>query len=302
MTIHDAWQVLDAHVSAGLPLYGVVVDRLGEPPAARRYRSDDRENVYSGAKTFTSLAVGIACDRGLLGLDDCVLDHLPQYAATAAEGVEALTVRHLLTMTSGNEFGLFTPEQKRSDDIARAFLAAPLKHPPGSRFEYSSGCSYMLGRLVERVSGRTLRDFAVEALFAPLDIWNPLWATCPRGHTWGGAGLHLTTGEFARVGGLLLREGEWQGRRLVSQAWVRAMHAERVDSSVWTDDPEGTGYGLHVWHCSYPGAYRADGRYGQHSVVVPDRGLAITVTAHHEGDANETLGVLWDAVLPALEA
>lgn len=294
-------------VHAGLPVRGIVLDRLGRRAVARGFgadgganRPESRVNVHSAAKTFTGVAVGIARDEGLLGLDDLVLDHLPHLRARAAPAASGLTVRHLLTMTPGTDHTLFVERERRAADIAGDFVGGPFVAAPGTRFAYSSSCSYLLGLIVERRSGERLRDYAGRRLFGPLGIRDPRWDACPRGHTWGGTDLHLTTAEYARLGALLLRGGTLDGRRIVSTEWVRLMASETVDSSGWTPDVEGRRYGLHVWRCTPPGSFRADGRYGQHCVVLPHHGAAITVTAHHEGDTHEILRCLWSDVLPAL--
>ncbi|WP_232548338.1 serine hydrolase domain-containing protein [Propioniciclava soli] len=296
----DLLEHFSVRVRGGLPVYGITVDRLAAPLVARQYRADERVNLYSAAKTFTSLAVGIARDEGLLDLDDRALDLLPAPARRPSAEASDVTVAHLLTMTPGHEHTLFTDEELRSDDILGDFWAGPFVAEPGTRFHYSSACSYVLGRIVEHRSGEPLRDYLDQRLFGPLGIWNPLWASCPRGHTWGGTGLHLTTREFARLGALLLRRGHVDGRRLVSEEWVDLMASATVDSSGWTPDVEGRRYGLHVWLCTPPGAYRADGRYGQHCVVLPEHAAAVTVTAHHEGDTHEILRAVWDDLLPSL--
>lgn len=292
----DAQSLLDHfedRVRHGLPVHGVVVERVGEEPLKRMFRAEERENVYSGAKTFTALGIGIARDAALLELDDPVLSHFPDYRGAAAPGVEEMRLWHLLTMTSGSPYTLFTPEEKQVSDIVGNFLSKQ-RNRPGARFEYSSGCSYLLSRVISRVTGMSLSDYLVNRLFTPLGIWNPLWGSCPEGYTWGGTDLHLTTAEYARLGSLLLGNGEFKGHRIVSREWIELMRNTRVDSTVWTDDPEGTGYGLHVWHCSPEGVYRADGRYGQHCVIMPAHGACVTVTAHHEGRANDILDVIWE--------
>ncbi|HEX5594918.1 MAG TPA: serine hydrolase, partial [Micromonosporaceae bacterium] len=84
-----------------LGVVGVHVYIHGQAEIGYRSRVDDRDNVHSISKTVTAFAIGIARDEGRLNLDDAVLSHLPELAETAAPRVEEITVRHLLTMTSG---------------------------------------------------------------------------------------------------------------------------------------------------------------------------------------------------------
>lgn len=280
-----------------LGVYGVHLHREGHDPVEHRFRSDDPVHLYSGSKTFTALAVGMARSEGLLGLDDAVVDHFPRRGH--ADGAEAMTVRHLLQMTSGNP--VTWSGQVEEPDLLGAFLAAPLVAEPGSRFAYSNACSYVLGRVVHAVSGQDLRDFLLPRLFAPLGIRNPQWMRCPAGYSLGGVGLHLRTSEFARLGQLLLQDGRWDDRRLVPAEFVERMRTDVVDCSTFSEDPESSaGYGYQVWRCTVADAWRADGKYGQFSIVLPRHRAVVTVTAHHEGAANDILRAVWDEVLPLL--
>lgn len=282
-----------------LGLYGVHVFIEGVGEREHRFRSDDFVHVFSCSKTFTALAIGMLVGSGDLGVQDRLVEHVTPVAAPA-RGVEEITVEHLLTMTSGSSMTCFTPEEKLADDVAAAFLTAPLTSAPGERFAYSNGSTYMLARIVEHVTGEDLRDFLMPRLFEPMGILNPQWFRCRRGHSWGAFGLHLRTSELARLGRLLLQRGVWDARTLVPEEWVDAMHGSWIPTDR-PEDPEVGRYGYQVWKCSPAGAWRADGNFGQFSVVLPEERSVITVTAHLEGGRmHAILPALWRDVLPAV--
>ncbi len=282
-----------------LGVYGIQVHREGHEPVEHRFRNDDVVHLYSGSKTFTAVAVGMAENEGLLSLEDPVVGFFPELEH--ADGVEQMTVRHLLQMSSGNTFTWWGPGQAEEPDLLAGFLRSELVAEPGTRFEYSNGCSYVLSRIVHAVSGHDLRDYLLPRLFAPLGIRNPQWMRCPLGYSQGGVGLRLRTGEFARLGRLLLQDGRWEAASLVPAGFVERMRDDVVDSSAFSPDPESSaGYGYHVWRCTVDDAWRADGKYGQFSVVLPRRRAVVTITAHHEGTANDILRAVWEELLPLL--
>ncbi|WP_439689158.1 serine hydrolase domain-containing protein [Curtobacterium sp. SP.BCp] len=268
---------LDRFVAAvdaeGLGAYGVHV-RVGDDEVAHRWRSDDRENVYSVSKGVCALAVGIAVDEGLLTLDTRVPELLPD--VQLGEGVDRVSVRHLLTMTSGIDFAWFGDEPVPGDDLAATMLALPATGT-GERFRYTDSSPYVAMRMLAAVVG-DVRDWLLPRLFDPLGIDNPQWHRCPLGFVVGGSGLELRTSELARIGRLLRDRGSFAGQQLVSASWVDGMHAGWVEAG--TDGPF-TRYGLAVWDGPGP-AWRLDGRYGQYVVVDQDRDAVVTVTAHEE--------------------
>jgi len=254
--------------------------------------------VFSVSKTFTSVAVGIARGEGLLDLDDPVLRHLPGLADTAAAGTATLTVRHLLSMTAGNELRWDDPDMDWSGDPARAFLAAPLLAAPGTRYAYRGMCSYLLGRVVHAVSGADLREYLLPRLFEPLGIANPQWHRCPLGFPLGAVGLHLRTEEMCRLGQVLLDGGVHQGRQLVPADYVAAMPA--VATPTGREHPDNSAYGLHCWPCARDGAWRMDGIRGQFVVILPRHRACIAVTADYDGATTDILDAIWADLVPAL--
>ncbi len=289
----------------GFGVYGVTVYRKGRGEVSHRWRADDRVCLFSGSKTFTSVGVGICRDEGLLKLTDTALSFFPEYRDIASGRSEAITIRDLLHMSSGKNVFYFSgdEQEKETNDWAKLFFLDPMKCEAGSEFFYSNACTYMLSRIVEKVSGLTLRDYLIPRVFNPLGIFNPQWHTCPDGHTLGATGLYLTTGEFSKLGLLLLNGGVHEDTRIVSEAYLNEAVTDIISTANSSYDPgECTnGYGYQLWRCSYKGAYRADGKYGQFSVVFPEREAVVTVTSHEEYRTADILRAIYNDIIPYLD-
>lgn len=257
----------------GLGAYGVHV-LIGGDEAEHRWRSDDRENIYSVSKGVCALAVGMAIDEGVLSLETSVAESLP--SMERGPGVDAVTVRHLLTMSSGIDFAWFGDHPVPWPDLAQEMLRRPTRGA-GVVFQYSDASSYLAMRVLGSAVG-DVRDWLMPRLFDPLDVENPQWHRCPRGWIVGGSGLELRTGELARIGRLLRDRGRWGERQLVDASWIDRMH------STWVETGNGSPferYGLAVWD-GPGGCWRLDGSYGQYVLVDERRDAVITITAHEE--------------------
>lgn len=252
-----------------LHAYGIHV-LIGDDQAEHRWRSDDRVNVYSVSKGVSALAAGIAIDEGILSLDARAVDLIR--ADELGEGVESVTLQHLLTMTSGIDFAWFGDQPVTWPDLAGEMLRRPSRGA-GEAFQYSDASTYLAMRMLGAIVG-DVRDWLLPRLFDPLGIHNPQWHRCPLGWIVGGSGLELRTEELARIG-RVLRD---RGGAIVSGEWVDRMHADWVRSGA---DGDFTRYGLAVWQG--PGrCWRLDGRYGQYVIVDEDTDAVVTITAHEE--------------------
>ncbi len=281
-----------------LDVYGIHLWQRGQE-LTFRWRSDDAVCLYSGSKAFTSVACGICQDEGRINLEDHWLDYFPELKGTAAPGTERQTIRDLLHMQSGKQ-DLPLDRRDASQDMLCAWAAEPLTEEPGTQFRYVNLCTYTVGRIVEKVSGANLRDYLLPRLFLPLDIPNPQWHTDALGHTLACTGLYLRTAEFAKIGRLLLQNGVWEGKQIVSEGYATAMHEDIVDNSGEADPENRAGYGYQIWRCTSPGVYRADGAYGQFSIVIPDREAVVTLTSHNEHGQNEIIRAVEEDILPKL--
>ncbi|MGP9538131.1 serine hydrolase domain-containing protein [Brachybacterium sp. AOP43-C2-M15] len=275
--------------------------RRGHEDIAHRVVEDTVENVYSVSKTVTALAIGIAVHEGLLDPEDRLVDHLPAPDGGYGDGVDAVRIRHLLTMTSGSPVLGFLDEEREHPDLTALILGTALTAAPGERWEYSNGSIFLLSRLIAERSGQTMRDWLMPRLFEPLGILNPQWHTTRDGHTWGATGLHLRSGQLARIGRLLLDGGEHEGTPLVPADWIATMHAERTWVPTGDPEPESARYGYGVWNCTPEGEWRADGAYGQFLLVMPAQQAVLTITSHLEGRGGvEILRAVHEELLPLL--
>ncbi|UOE45391.1 serine hydrolase domain-containing protein [Agromyces larvae] len=285
--------IRDVHSAMVLRDGAVVAEGWWHP-----YAADEPHLLFSVSKSFTSAAVGLAIDEGLLSLDDRVVDLLPDDApADPDEHLAELRVGHLLTMTSGHDGDAMraVDEQPAGPGAgwARQMLALPVVHEPGSRFEYNTGATYLLAAILHRVTGEHLVDYLMPRLFEPLGIDRPTWEEDPDGIVVGGFGLSLTTEQLAAFGQLLLQRGRWGDRQLLPPEWVVAATAAEVPNAPSANPDWEQGYGFQFWRCRF-GAYRADGAFGQFAIVWPEPRLVFAITGGL-GDMQPVLDAIWAA-------
>lgn len=275
--------------------HGTVVAEAHPSP----FRASDVHTLYSESKTFTSMAVGLAIDDGNLRLDDHVADFFPDdLPDTVSPELAQMTVRDLLTMTSG-----VTPDwvmRNWSTRWARTWLAKPVREP-GKTFMYDSMCTYMLSAIVQRATGYTVLELLGERIFAPMGITVADWELSPDGICTGGWGLRLQAESQAKLGILLLGGGAWQGKQLVSRKWVEVATSKQVESNLKSTpaDDGNQGYCFQIWRCKWPGAFRADGAYGQYVVCVPDADLVVVINALSYCPRKE-LDCIWRHLMPGV--
>lgn len=228
---------------------------------------------HSMSKTVTGMAIGMLVDDGLLSLDDYLVDLLPGYEYRD-EKIAKITVKHLLTMTSGvrfSEAGSVT-EAKWTEtyfDSSCAFV-------PGTNFAYNSMNSYILARIVVKLTGKSLTEFLDERLFGPLHITNRFWEKSQEGIEKGGWGLYLSSESWAKLGYMMLRGGIFEGKRILSERWVNESHQRHVKT------PEGIGhfdYGLHMWSSRDDDGYLFNGMLGQNVWICPKNDIVLVMTS-----------------------
>ena len=236
-------------------------------------------HIRSITKSMVSALVGIAIDKGIIhSVDDTVVHYIPELKAQDNDiRKHQITLRHLLTMTSG--FGWEETGEWFFSNTLSALSNAwdrPLVGDPGEVYNYDSASTDLLTVILTRAANQEAQTFAIENLFAPLDITNFEWEKDPAGYHRGSAGLVMTVRDLAKIGQLYLQKGQWNQRQLISSQWVDQSFAQhvRVNGIV--------SYG-YLWRSRQVGSirnYYAMGYGGQYLIVVPD--LKLVVVAIHE--------------------
>lgn len=247
------------------------------------YGPDTLHNVKSVSKSIISAVTGIALEKGILtSLDRPVRSYFPEYFTGGTDPrKEAITLRHLLTMTSGlelDENGPLMSAVFASDDWIKATFERPMAAAPGTVHLYSTPLTHALSGILTRASGKTLLDLSREVIFDPLGIEEVQWQRGPQGYYFGGAELFLKPRDMAKFGLLYLSGGRWRGRQVVPEAWVR--ESTRNQLSLEEADQK---YGYYWW-LPPDGGYMAMGWGGQVILVDPAEELVIVSTAGESGD------------------
>jgi CubicO group peptidase (beta-lactamase class C family) len=263
------------------------------------YSAERVHMLFSLTKSFTSSAVGLAAAEGRLSVDDKVLGFFPdETPAKPSENLKAMRVRHLLSMVTGHAEDTTGRMAKRGGkDWVKGFLALEVENEPGAPFVYNSGASYMLSAIVQKVTGMKLEEYLKPRLFEPLGIEKWDWETCPKGINIGGWGLAVTTEAIARFGQLYLQKGEWDGKRILPEAWVEAATSKQVPNDSEKNIDWQQGYGYQFWRCRH-GAYRGDGAFGQYCIVMPEQQAVLAITSAVD-DMQAVLNKVWEHLLPA---
>ena len=241
-----------------------------------------RLNTFSVSKSFVSAGVGIALDEGLISLDERICDSFEEYIPkNASENLLNTSIRHMLTMTTGLESPLFFTdgaEKYTVNDWIAYFFNAEFSHTPGERFLYSNFNTYMISCLIEKRVGTNLLEYLRYRLFEPLGIGNPDWTLCPRGHVYAANGLYVNIDELASFGDMLLHYGEYKGKRIVPEKYLREATVKHTDSfGNFGSECLNFGYGYQFWMTPIPDTFLCYGNYGQFCLVMPNKDTVISI-------------------------
>lgn len=255
------------------PVYGVEVYQNGSVLHQYGDTTEVRYPIYSATKTITSLAVGMAVDEGMMALDRCVLEDLPEWAVeqmgeSQRRIYQPVTLKRLLTMSVAGY-----PFRPSGESWLLNALRCPLSAPEKPVFEYSNISAYLAGTAAACAVGENLYPYLNRKLFRPLEIIDPPCGFCPDGYFYGASHMELTVNELSRIGLLLANGGIFNGKRIVSEAYIKAA------TSIQQMNREG-GYGYLIW--KYRDGFSINGKWGQKCYILPRQGLMITYLAHME--------------------
>ncbi|KRB11399.1 serine hydrolase [Lysobacter sp. Root690] len=270
---------------------------------------DVLNDVRSATKSVTSLLVGAAIDRGLIpgaqaGVYGFFADKRPWSNPDPRK--DKFTLEDLLTMSSlwdcdddnpfsdGNEERMYVREDWTAFVLGlpikgfAPWMTRPEKSPHGRSFSYCTAGSFLLGAVVERASGQPLEKFAAQTLEQPLGISRSQWNRAPEGVGMGGGGTRYRSRDLAKLGQMVADGGRWQGKTVISKAWIDAalsVHAQARDDA---------DYGYQFWRFRFPlhgkqtGVWAMSGNGGNYVFILPEQRLVavLTRTAFNQRNAH----------------
>jgi CubicO group peptidase (beta-lactamase class C family) len=294
---------LAAIAASGQEFHSIMIIRRGHVVAEgwwSPFSAQQHQQLYSLSKSFTGTAIGMAADEKLLKLDDAVISFFPKdQPSSISSNLAALQVRHLLSMSVGQDKDSILTLEHTPDGTTweETFLALPIVYEPGTRFLYNSGASYMLSSIVKQVTGHSVHEYLKPRLYEPLGITGATWTENAEGVNMGASNLRIRTEDIGKLGQLYLQQGRWQKRQLVSREWVALASKKEIDTGK-NDSSWGYGYGYQFW-MNPSGGFRADGAYGQYSMVFPAKDTVVVITSE-SADKETTMHTVWDHLYTAL--
>jgi CubicO group peptidase (beta-lactamase class C family) len=267
------------------------------------YGPDLKHLMYSASKTFTATAIGLAIAENRLKLTDKVVSFFPaSLPDTISDYMKMMTVKDLLMMSTGIAA---EPRIGQNDEWVRSFLSRAPASKPGTVFKYYNTATFMLSAIVQQVAGETLFDYLQPRIFKPLEIKGIDWDLNPQGINLGLMGLRLRTEDMGKFGQLLLQKGNWNGKQLIPEEWVREATAFKIKSEGGNDKtpPELNdwvqGYCYQMWR-GRNNSVRLDGMAGQFVILLPDKDAIVVLTANASNTQKE-LNLVWNYLFPAIK-
>ena len=292
---------LDAAVATVPKLSSFILyqgDRIHRETYANGSARDRPINIKSASKSILNALTGIALEQGHLeNLDVPVARYLPEYfkGVPADDPRRRITVRHLVTMSSGlpstsiRNYGAWVT----SRDWVGYALARGVENEPGAYMTYSTGDSHVLAAVLTKATGKPLREFAQQHLFAPADMRVGGWDRDPQGIYFGGNNLALSPASLLNFGRLYLDGGRFNGRQVLPAGWVAESWQPRFLNSSFNLRHD---YGYLWWHTTFAGhsTWFAWGYGGQFLFVVPSLDAVVVLTCDPDTRERGTNNLVYD--------
>jgi len=281
--------------AAELPsLYGLLVVKNGHLIAERYFNGgtlQQRADLASVTKSYTSALVGIALDQGCLSsVDQRMIDFFPEFADEIDDPrKEQITIGDILKMRSGYPWEEMTPPYLdmlfSNNDWLGNIIEFPLTSDPGTKFGYSNLTAHLLGVIVARACDTSLLSFGQQYLFSPMNARVGAWWYDANGYYNGGGGISFTARDAAKFGLLYLNHGEYAGNQVIPADWVRdslRTYSENLYNNRLGSYFRDIGYG-YLWWSARAGGHRfnyAWGHGGNLIILLDDLDMVIVTTAN----------------------
>lgn len=246
--------------------------------------------MYSISKNITGIALGFAVTEGKLSLDARVIDLFPEYDfGNDAQNMKKMTVRHLITMTSGKRPNYLL--SKTDADWLPHLFDAKWINEPGEKFEYVNENSYCVCAILQRVLGQSVVSYLEDRLWKPLGIKTPYWETDHKDIESGGWGINLSPESMAKIFVCVQNKGVFNGKQVIPAAWLEQATVSQLREHIAHGEAKKNGYGFSFWMRD-ENVYCGEGMYGQIAAIHRHNGMVVCFTG---GQAEN--GDMWNAIM-----
>lgn len=283
-------------------LHSVLITQNGKLLCERYWQPFDAQTphrMYSVTKTFVAVAIGCLMDEGKLTLEDPIIRYFPdKLPETVHPWLAEQTICHMLTMsTCFCGFNWFLPGVT---DRTAFYFAQPPHHPAGTVFDYDSTGSYILGALVERLSGMPLLDYLkLKVLDRIGGFENAQMLQVPDGTAWGDSALLCTPRALMNFARFVMQLGMWEGERLISEPFMRDATSAQVPNDLdCSRKYDAWGYGYKIWMCER--GFSFNGMGSQFAICVPEEDFVFVCTGDNQYNNPHANQEIFNAVFECL--
>lgn len=255
----------------------VVFEHYWEP-----FHREFRHRMYSVTKSFVSLAIGFLEQEGRINLDDPISKYFPKESVNSHPYQKSQTIRHMLMMATAmpnTDWFRDKPKDRVQHYFDRNGKGA---HPSGTVYCYDSEGSFILGTLVERVTGQKLFVFLKEKLFDKIGLGEVDCLECTGGHSWSDSALLCRPIDLLRVVEFCLNKGEG----ILNEDYIIAATKKQIDNSrADSSEYANFGYGYQIWR-NHDNSFFFNGMGCQYALCVPEKELIMIYNGDNQGNAN----------------
>ena len=249
------------------------------------FHKDFLHRMYSVSKSFVSVAIGFLEQEGLISLDDKIIKYFPEELKNQSdENMKNQTIRHMLMMSTAKPPKSWFVE--KPEDRVKFYFENDRKEtrPSGTIFNYDSTGSFVLGALVERLTGKMFMDYLREKLFTKIGVSEEAYCLkCPGGHSWGDSAVLCKPTDLLKVALFVMRKGNWNGEQILNEKYLADATSTQITNNNWdTNAFNAQGYGYQFWK-TYDDAFFFNGMGCQFAVCVPKKDMILIYNGDNQG-------------------
>ena len=262
------------------------------------FHKDFLHRMYSVSKSFVSIAIGFLQQDGLISLDDKIIKYFPEESKNQTdENMRNQTIRHMLMMSTAKPTrDWFSAKPK--DRVAFYFENDKEEsRPSGTIYNYDSEGSFVLGALVERLTGKPFMEYLREKLFDKIGVSKEAYCLkCPGGHSWGDSAVICKPIDLLKVALFVMRKGKWNGEQILNEEYLTAATDTQIFNNYWDINNFNThGYGYKFWK-TYDNAFFFNGMGCQFAVCVPEKDMVLIYNGDNQGKENVRQCIIADFI------